>query len=83
MSRFPVSLICLLGLALFAVGSLMLLRFVVPVESLIEPTQQLSAENLREGASARTILGVYLFAIAFGAMLTIAGLSLLLARLRR
>jgi hypothetical protein len=81
-SRFPIALICLLGLALFAVGSLMLLRFGVPVESLVEPAQQQSAEALREGASARTILGVYLFAIALGAGLTCAGLSLLLARLR-
>ncbi len=81
MSRFPASLACLLGLALFSVGALMLLRFLT-VDSLVDPSQVQYAGALRQGTPERVILGTYLFAIAFGFGIFCAGLAVLLGRMR-
>jgi uncharacterized membrane protein YfcA len=82
MSRFPAALLLLFGLALLATGMVMMFSFVAGPSPSLDPSRLQNAEALRQGASARVILGTYLFAIAFGLGIFSAGLGVLCGRWR-
>jgi hypothetical protein len=82
MRRFPATLLVLVGLALLATGMVMMFSFVAGPSPSLDPALQQNALALRQGSSARVILGTYLFAIAFGFGIFCAGLGVLFGRWR-